>query len=675
MKCTARNCFTIFALLLSSHMVAQAVFQIDSMHYYTFDCNAEMDICLPVPAADMAGYAIFMDGNPYTSFVGGCNFDTTINYSYSSLYGQGDSGPYHLESWSVNGNVYSDEFDNIDDLVSKLNTWDPQGNWVRNITELNIEGGAPGKSYSDMEITVLANGTPSTLGLNFGLLPMGAEMSFGAGMHTLTVHDNVNNVSDTLRVMVECLSPLPPNFYTDTIQADGLPYVYCVDQNSIVGGIASIENICPDSSGTFVSFYLDTIDHCVKYEGIACNGTETACIVICDDIGMCDTTYMTITVGNDLCMATSQKVDDSILINFTETICLDTSSLPKAIISVENICPDESGESVVFEYDENTHCVTFTGIAPGLDQACFLLMDELGNVDTAYVCINVLPPDVGTIIDTILLGTNETYCIDTTELAGNILNIENFCPTLSGDEVDFDIDDVTLCVEATGFDIGTDTACIVICDDYGVCDTTYLYITVVPDVNNPCFNTPPPIAVDDAATAPLNTLVNIDILANDTLGPCLDVTLTVLNQNTGGDGPYNGLTVLNPDQSVDYLPDTDFCGLDSFEYVLCNTNGCDTATVTVEVLCQSLDTIIIYNGFSPNDDGVNETFTILNIEKFPKSDLSIYNRWGNLVYQTFGYQNDWNGVYQGRPLPDGSYFYYLKLDGRREFRGYLQINK
>ncbi len=675
MKNTARQLLTLAFFAFSLLLKAQVAFQVDSVHHYTFDCNAEMDICLPIPATELANYSIFMDGNPYNSGIVGCDFDTTINYSYNTLFGLGNLGPYQLDSWKVDNTVYSGMFTNIDDLVDKLNGWDPQGNWVHNPATFSFEGGAPGSSYSDIEVTVMANQTPSTIGLNFGLLPQGTQMSLGEGEHTLIVFDNVNNFSDTLMVMVECLQPLPPTTYRDTVQANGLPYVYCLDLTSLVGSIVSIENICPDDSGQFVSFYLDEAEGCVKYSGLACNGTETACIVACDDVGLCDTTYFEITVDNALCTAVSQKWTDTIFINFTETVCVDTTSLPGNIISVENICPDESGQSVVFEYDENTHCVTYTGIAPGLDQGCFLLMDNFGNVDTAYVCVNVLLPEVGTIIDTILIGTNETYCIDTIELAGNILNIENFCPALSGDDVTFAIDNVTLCVEAQSLDIGTDTACIVICDDYGVCDTTYIYITVVPDISDPCFNAPPPIAVDDAATAPLNTLVNIDILANDTLGPCLNVTLTVLDQNTGGDGPYSGLTVLNPDRTVDYLPNSDFCGLDSFEYVLCNPNGCDTATVFLDIACAVPDTIIIYNGFSPNEDGVNEFFTILNIENFPDSDLSVYNRWGNLVFREIGYQNDWPGTYQGKPLTDGSYFYYLKLDGRREFTGFLQIHK
>jgi hypothetical protein len=288
---------------------------------------------------------------------------------------------------------------------------------------------------------------------------------------------------------------------------------------------------------------------------------------------------------------------------------------------------------VVLEYDETTHCVTYTGIAPGLDQACYLLTDQLGNQDTAYVCVFVKLPDPGIIIDTILLGQDETYCFDTTELAGNIVSIENFCPALSGDEVDFSPDGVTLCLEAQSLALGTDTACIVICDDYGVCDTTTVIVTVVPDVSNPCANALPPVANDDTATTLVNTPVNIEILANDSLGTCLPVTLTVLDTSTGGIGPLNGLTVLHPNQTVEYVPNPDFCGTDTFQYVLCSPVGCDTALVMVKIACTPF-------------------------------------------FQTKGYLNNWDGTYHGTPLPDGTYFYHIRIDERDKiYSGFLQIHR
>ncbi len=668
--------FFLFGLA-SLSVKAQSIFPVDSIHTYTVDCNGSEMVCLPIPSSDFSDYIIFMDGNPYAANVAGCNFDTTFKYSYNALPGLGNMGPYHLDTWSVNGVTYEGTFQNITDLVNMLNQWDPQGTWVHEPATLTISGGMSGMDYSSMEVTVMQNQTQATIGLSYGLVPQGTELQFSLGMHSIIAWDLQSGAKDTLMVMVECLQ-LPASFtFYDTIPADSLPYIVCLDTTQLFGNVASAFNACPDQSGEYVSFYLDPVNLCLKYEGLACNGTETACIVVCDDLGMCDTTNFVITVDNSLCMAASRKVVDTIFINFSNVYCIDTSTLQGDVVSVENLCPGESGESVDFEYDENTHCVTYTGFAEGLDQACYLLTDQFGNTDTVFVCVYVRLPETGIIIDTILLGQNETYCIDTTELAGNVISIENFCPELSGDQVEFTIDVVTLCVEAQGIVVGTDSACILICDDYGICDTTYVYITVVPDVSNPCDGALPPVAVDDTASTLLNTPVNIEILANDTLGDCLPVSLTVLNESTGGIGPHKGLTVLNPDQTIDYVPATDSCGVDTFQYVLCSPVGCDTATVVVNIECATTDSIIIYNGFSPNDDDINEYFKIENIEKFPKNSVKVYNRWGLLVYETQGYKNTWWGYYKGTSLPDGTYYYLIDLDGtgRKTYSGFLQINR
>lgn len=672
------------ALLVFSFVVAaitlraNGIFPVDTIHVYTLDCQST-DVCLPIPAAEFSNYMIFQNGSPYASGVSGCDFDTTITYSYNTLLGLGNMGPYHLDSWSVNGQTHEGTFININDLVAMLNNWNPTGFWSHDPGTLSIKGGAPGSNYTDMEVTVMANQTLSIIGLNFGLLPQGTEMAFPEGMSSVIAFDLSNGQKDTVMVFVQCLVPPPPSTFGDTIPADSLPYVLCLNNFDFPGVPTTIFNACPDESGEYVHFYLDSTNFCVKYQGLKCGGTEQACIVVCDDLGICDTTYVQVFVDNSMCLAESRKVMDTLLINFSGIHCIDTTALPGAIVSVENICPGESGQSVDFDYDENTHCISYTGFAVGLDQGCFLLTDQFGNTDTTFLCVFVRLPETGTIIDTILLGQNETYCFDTTELAGNVISIENICPALSGDEVEFTINNVTLCAKANGLAVGTDSACVVICDDYGVCDTTFVYVTVVPDGTiDPCENSLPPTAVDDAASTLLNTQISIDILANDILGDCLPVSLTVLNPGTGGIGPNNGLTVLKPDQRVEYWPDLDFCGLDSFQYVLCSPVGCDTATVYLDVSCsQEPDSIIIYNAFSPNNDGTNEVFKIKNIEQYPKNTVKVYNRWGNLVFETENYQNTWHGTFKDNSLlPDGTYFYHIDLgDNRKIYSGFLQLNR
>ena len=81
--------------------------------------------------------------------------------------------------------------------------------------------------------------------------------------------------------------------------------------------------------------------------------------------------------------------------------------------------------------------------------------------------------------------------------------------------------------------------------------------------------------------------------------------------------------------------------------------------VTVYVIPS--DHIVIYNTFSPNGDGINDTWYIGNIYKYPDNKLSVYNRYGKLVYKVNGYANSWDGKAYGDELPSGTYFYDLDL--------------
>lgn len=89
---------------------------------------------------------------------------------------------------------------------------------------------------------------------------------------------------------------------------------------------------------------------------------------------------------------------------------------------------------------------------------------------------------------------------------------------------------------------------------------------------------------------------------------------------------------------------------------------------------------MIYNGISPNGDGLNETWRILGIDAFPRNEVQVFNRWGNLVFHVKGYnsQNEWDGTWRDNKLPDGTYFYMINLNDKNDpnaepLTGYLQI--
>jgi gliding motility-associated-like protein/uncharacterized repeat protein (TIGR01451 family) len=93
--------------------------------------------------------------------------------------------------------------------------------------------------------------------------------------------------------------------------------------------------------------------------------------------------------------------------------------------------------------------------------------------------------------------------------------------------------------------------------------------------------------------------------------------------------------------------------------------------------------LTIPTGFSPDGDGINDFFVIEGIQGYPNASITIYNRWGNKVFESMnGYNNDWDGTNQfgmtvgERNLPVGTYFYVLDLGDRGEvIKGYVFINR
>ncbi|MGV3696831.1 Ig-like domain-containing protein [Flavobacterium sp.] len=100
------------------------------------------------------------------------------------------------------------------------------------------------------------------------------------------------------------------------------------------------------------------------------------------------------------------------------------------------------------------------------------------------------------------------------------------------------------------------------------------------------------------------------------------------------------------------------------------------AEATTVPLC-----LIVYNEFSPNDDGSNEFFVVDCIENYPNNKLHVYNRYGSLVYEKSNYVNDWNGIANvsgainvNDKLPTGTYYYVLDLGADNMVKsGWLSI--
>jgi gliding motility-associated-like protein len=95
------------------------------------------------------------------------------------------------------------------------------------------------------------------------------------------------------------------------------------------------------------------------------------------------------------------------------------------------------------------------------------------------------------------------------------------------------------------------------------------------------------------------------------------------------------------------------------------TNGCEgTATVIVKVAGEVIvNKLSPSNFFSPNNDGPNEVWVVDSILDYPQCGVVVYDDKGVKVFDAKPYQNDWNGTFNGKTLPDGVYFYIIRCDG------------
>jgi len=393
------------------------------------------------------------------------------------------------------------------------------------------------------------------------------------------------------------------------------------------------------------------------------NGPDLICLISCDSLN-CDTSIFQIDVlpVND----TPDANDDHVVTNEDEQVSIailgNDSDIDGDILSMEYVtllnAPvhgtiiDHSDEGFVYQpYPDYT----------GKDSLVYLVCDngQPDLCDWATVVIEVRPISDIYFLD-MLEDTQLSFCDSLmSNLAGTITDngivVNNGTGHFSGDEPCFEY------VPEPDFN-GLDTVLITVCDQNELCDTFIFVIDVLP-VNDA------PIVADDEAQTGMGSTVSIDVTANDS-DPAdngsMDVTSLIITES-----PYHGTVLVNPDGSVEYTPDTDFSGIDSFSYSICDLGEprpalCGEAMVYIEVSGGGEEVYcMIPEAFSPNGDGLYDVFKIPCTKYYPELDLFVYDRFGNQMYQSSGgYNNDWDGSVQhsGRLLKEGTYYWVVRFN-------------
>ncbi len=619
----------------------------DTLNAFMPTCKGKMDVCIP-SNADFATLKFTLDGKATTAVT---ECPKGIYYKYGNL----PTDPYEVNEWKINNKAVGGKVVNLKGLVDSMNVWDKGGNWKIDTVHLFITGGNAKNVYGPINIVPITPiGEPFVNALNPMTFLKGVLVTLqGAGTHKLLVTNPTTGCKDSTFVIVNCDAPLPK---PDTIRLN--LYVsesdtICLDTSELKAGIVSLSQKC---GNVYVADLKALKQGCIQFKGVNV-GEDTICVIACDQFNFCDTTYIILDVNKRI-----KDITEVIHVGDTSLYCINLKTYGlKKPVSLKNVCPKLANGNVEFVVKDslNSDCIYYKGLKVGVDTACIQVCEANGNCQTFHFYITVIPAITGKIIkDTIVVGDEVTYCIKPIKAKGKIISIANICPDAANGFVKFELDSATYCITYKGLKVGKGTACIVTCDDNQVCDTTEFQIWVIPTK---------PIAVNDTSTVKITKVINIPILDNDDTGNA-EVEITILK------APLYGQATVTASSEIQYEAGDECPKLDSLIYSICNANGCDTATVYIKVECIK---VIVHDGFSPNNDGINDNFTIEDIEFFPESEVSVFNRWGNKVMQTKGYKNDWNAKWQGDDLPDGTYFFILELHDKEKtnVHGTLQIER
>jgi len=429
------------------------------------------------------------------------------------------------------------------------------------------------------------------------------------------------------------------------------------------------------------------------------HGKDTLIYQICDGNGGCDTAQVIITINN-VNNNPDAKTDYK---TTTEDVCVNVD------VQVNDTDPDGDplttsiftqalhGNATLLNADSLQYCPNNN--FNGKDTIVYQICDGNGACDTAYVIITVTPVNDDPIATTDKKTTNKNQCVkikvqsNDTDIDGDPLTTTIQDQANNGSGTVLNGDSIQYCPNNNFH--GKDTIIYQICDGNGGCDTAQVIITI----NN---IDPIVVAHNDSANIYSNNpntyslIVKVQVNDTDYNGGYLT---TVIYQDPTSGGVA---TVVNGD-SISYTAPNGFYGVDTLMYIVCSSigtdlNDCDTAYVFITVSGPDCDNdgipdyadnpkdceFFIPEGFSPEGNGINDKWVITGILNYPKNHVQIFNRWGNLVFETDGYQNEWDGTSMfglmigGNELPEGTYFYIVDLGlstNNKVYKGYVYLKR
>jgi gliding motility-associated-like protein len=205
-----------------------------------------------------------------------------------------------------------------------------------------------------------------------------------------------------------------------------------------------------------------------------------------------------------------------------------------------------------------------------------------------------------------------------------------------------------------------------------LCGTLTISIEVTP-LNDP------PVAMSDTLRTLRNVEATLNVLDNEIEleGQLMSVSPSLIRS------PAHGDVTLSENGDLFYRSDIQFRGIDSLIYEVCdNATPAACSHGKVVIIVDDL-TLMVYEGISPNGDGVNDFLRIDGIDYYIGNEVQIFDRYSNLVFQMSGYNNEdrvWYGQSNrglgGADLPEETYFYTIRLgDGGPPLTGFVVLKR
>ena len=217
--------------------------------------------------------------------------------------------------------------------------------------------------------------------------------------------------------------------------------------------------------------------------------------------------------------------------------------------------------------------------------------------------------------------------------------------------------------------VGEDEFTYKVCNNDGSCDDAVVYVQIE-DIDYT------PIAVNDTVSYLHGSAIEVDFLANDIINGDDPITVTILGNLKQGE------YYLNSDNLLEVEFERRFVGRDSLDYVICDIdNDCSQARIIFDVKHGGDIEFYVPHGFSPNGDGVNDTFYIPDFSTYQGISITVVDSWGSIVFQKDNYQNDWDGIantgrVKGQLVQAGTYYYVFSVEGvSKKITGYVYIAK